>query len=147
MLALLAFLTQFSEVGPNTGFYVDLLNLQWWQTLIVILGLLGLSPAPWLLGLAAGRIQFSAPARKDFERQMSVAETAHEKALTEKDRHYQALIEFLQTRYSDLEAANKIEKERADQLTDAAFEMTDVVRASTHALNSLNQVAREVTEK
>lgn len=145
MIATLLILGKYlTDVGGGpSGIYVDLLNLQWWQGLVAIVGILGLSPAPWLTGLALNRIQFAGPARKDFERQMTEKDTVHEKALTEQARHYEALLEFHRTRYDDLDKSNSIHEERADKLTDAAFQMTEVVKANSHVMASLNEVARE----
>lgn len=137
--------------GGTTGVFLDLTNLQWWQTLVGILGVLGLSPAPWLLGLATGRIQFSAPARADFEAQKKEMRDAHERELNARDRQSVLLLELAEQRYSELQQANQANIEaaerhrrRADEVTDAALEMSEVVRASTHVMASVGEAARVV---
>lgn len=118
--------------APQPGLVVDLLNLQWWQALVGIVGLLGLSPAPWLLGLATNRIQFTAPAQAEKQR-----------ALDEKDRHYQALIAEKDKTSEGYRLAAEKNKERADHVTDAALDMTRVIEANTHVIASVNEIARE----
>ncbi len=120
---------------------VDLLQIQWWQGLAAFLVALGLSPAPWILGLAFNRIEFTAPAA-----------ARHKAALAEQQRHYEALLDLWKSRYSELEIANaanaasaETHRSRAEKLTDSAFEMTEVVRANTHVIESLNDIAREAT--
>lgn len=116
------------------GVVVDFLNLQWWQTLIGIIAALGLSPAPWLLALSTGRIQFSGPATAEKTR-----------ALEEQKRHYEALIaEKDKTSETNRIAAEK-NKERADIVTDAALGMTKVIEANTHVIASVNEIAREAS--
>lgn len=129
---------------------IDLLDLQWWQALIAILGILGLSPAPWLLGLAAGRIQFSGPARKDFDRQLKDKDDAHARELAAKDVYYNALLVGKDQRYADLEKANEANREaarrheaRADNLTEAVLEVAEIVQQNTHVVESFDQVTRE----
>lgn len=132
----------FADVGPaDPSLVIDLLNLQWWQGLIGIIGILGLSPAPWLLGLATNKIQFTAAAEREKGR-----------ALAKQDEYHKALMDAQKERYSDLERANAKNEEaaatqqaRADAATDAIFDMKDVVEANTHVLKSVNQVAREAT--
>lgn len=146
---MMAMTQAFADVGGGTGpsgIYIDVTNLQAWQVLVAIAGALGLSCAPWLLGLAADRVGFTKPMRAEFARQLAAKDTVHEDAMKERDRHWATVLEMQQARYADLEAANVIERDRADRATGALVEMTEVVRASTHALNSLNQVAREVTD-
>ena len=137
--------------GGATGVFLDLTNLQWWQTLIGILGVLGLSPAPWLLGLAAGRLQFSAPARADFEAQKKEMRDAHQRELDSRDKQSALLLELAGQRYAELQQANlaNIEaaerhRRRADEVTDVALEMSEVVRANTHVMASVGEAARVV---
>jgi hemoglobin-like flavoprotein len=113
---------------------VDLLNLQWWQAAVGVLVALGLSPAPWLAALATGRLQFAAPALAEKER-----------ALAEQKRHYEALIaEKDKTSETNRIAAEK-NKDRADQVTDAALGMAKVIEANTHVIASVNEIAREAS--
>lgn len=137
--------------GGGSGILLDLTNLQWWQTLVGILGVLGLSPAPWLLGLATNRIQFAAPARADFESQKKEMREAHERELNSRDKQSSLLLDLAGERYSELQRANQANIEaaerhrrRADEVTDAALEMTEVVRASTHVMASVGEAARVV---
>lgn len=127
------------EQTPGPSVILDLLDIQWWQALGMFVGALGLSPAPWLLGLAAGKIQFSAPAEREKNR-----------ALEEKERHYEALLALERQRYADLEKSNEknaaaaeTERKRANAATDAVLEIKDVVEANTHVIASVHQVARE----
>jgi hypothetical protein len=138
---LIALTTYTAEVdqGGGSGLVIDLLNLQWWQAFVGLVILLGLSPAPWLTGLAIGRIQFAGPAAAEKER-----------ALAEQKRHYEALMDVQQERYSELQEANKKnveaaerERNRADSATDAALQVAQVIEANNHVLESMNQVARE----
>ena len=99
-MALLLSLAEQIPDGGGTGVLLDVANLQWWQTLVGVLGIAGLSPAPWLLGLATGRIQFSAPARTDFEAQKKEMREAHERELTSRDRQSEMLLNLGAERYS-----------------------------------------------
>jgi hypothetical protein len=130
-----------ADVNPGPTLMVDLFDLQWYQSLGLLLAGLGLSPAPWLLGLATNRIQFTGPAEKEKQR-----------ALEEQKRHYEALLASEARRYSDLEKSNeqnaaaaKTERTRADFVTDAVLEIKEVVEANTHVIASVHQVAREAT--
>lgn len=133
---------------------VDLLDVQWWQWLAGALAALGLSPAPWILGLASGKIQFTAVARKDFERQLTEKDTAHERELTARETHHAALMAQEQRRYDEQQqatlknaAAAEKERERADEVTDALLGMADVVRANQHFMSSsLEAGHQEVNE-
>lgn len=133
---------RFTEVNPGGGgFFVDLANLQWWQSLIGIIGVLGLSPAPWILGLATNKIEFVAPAA-----------ARHAAALAEQARHYEALLVVQAQRYASLEKSNEAneaaiqtQRDRAEAATDAALVAVDVIRQNTHVLEGLNQIAREAT--
>lgn len=140
-----------SEVNQGAGLYVDLLNLQWWQALAAIAGVLGLSPAPWLLGLATNKLQFTSIARKDFERQIAEINAAHERELTARNAYHQGLMTGQQQRYSDLERSNAAnaaaaerERARAEEVTDAALELADVLRANIHVMASIDKAAEIV---
>lgn len=151
---MLWWLAQFVASGSTPdapSIVIDLLDLQWWQALLAIIGVLGLSPAPWLLGLAAGKIQFSTPARADFDRQLKDKDAAHERELAGKDAYYSALLAGKDQRYADLEKANDANREaarrhedRADQLTEAVLEVAEIVQQNTHIVESFNEVTREV---
>lgn len=151
MLWWLALVSVADTTTNSPGLTVDLLNLEWWQTLIGLLVVLGLSPAPWLLGLAAGRIQFTTPARRDFDRQLKDKDDAHARELAGKDAYYSALLAGKDVRYADLERANEANREaarrheaRADHLTEAVLEVAEIVKQNTHVVESFDQVTREV---
>lgn len=140
---------------PNGGIVIDLLDMQWWQAVLAIIGTLGLSPAPWILGLATGKIQFAAVAREDFARQVKEREAAHQRELAGQTAHHQALMEVERGRYSELQrAADKNataaerERLRADEVTDALFQVGDVIRGAEHFMASaLEAGQREVNER
>lgn len=158
-----------AETNPNptcTGICLDLLDLEWWQTLFVLLGALGLSPAPWIAGLSIGRIQFSGVARKDFERQLTEQAAGFERQLTEKDAaharelaardtYHEGLMVQERQRYADSEKAREInaaaaetEKQRAERATNVLVEMTEVVAAAQHFMRSqLEAGERAVIER
>lgn len=128
--------------GDAGGFYVDLLNLQWWQAIIALIVALGISPAPWITALAAGRLLF----RADLERQLAKSDTEHEKALAQQKDFYDALLADRKERYDDLVAANNANaqaaargQERADELTDTLLEFGGLVEANNHFLASLGK--------
>lgn len=140
-----------AEVRNSPGLYIDLLNLQWWQTLFVILAALGLSPAPWIAGLIANRIQFTSVARKDFERQITDMNKAHARELAARDAYHQGLMTGQLQRYADLERSNTAnaaaaerERARADEVTDAALALGEVLEANVHALASIGEAAEIV---
>lgn len=131
----------FADVNNPNGpsLVIDVFDLQWYQTLSLLLAGLGLSPAPWLLGLATNRIQFTGPANAEKNR-----------ALEEQKRHYDALLAVEIKRYDALDKSNEknasaaeTERKRADYVTDAILEIKDVVEANTHVIASVHQVARE----
>lgn len=149
---------------PSGSFWVDLANLDWWSKAIILVGTLGLSPAPWLAGLAAGRLQFSGVARKDFERQLAEQAKGYERQLSDQDaahaREIQALtdqsaalMDIHRERYAESEAARKlnakaaeVERERADQATGKLVDIIPVVRSVQHFMESQFEAAREVVE-
>lgn len=140
--------------GQSGGIYIDLVQIQIWQALIAIAVGLGLSPAPWILGLAVGRIQFTKVADAAHARELSRVTEAHDRELAEQKRHYDALLALESARYSELSASNRANAEavekhrtRAEEVTNAALNMTEVIAANTHVIGQLNEVAREATEK
>lgn len=152
LVALLNFL-ETNPGGGTSGVFIDITNLEWWQALSALIGALGLSPAPWLLGLATGKIQFSGPARKDFERQLVDLSAAHGRELEARDKYHGALMTGQQTRYADLERSNTAnaeaaerERVRADAATEAVWEMAEVAKASAHVMASVGEAARMATE-
>ena len=126
--------------GGGSTLVLNLLDLQWWQTLVIVLGAAGLSPAPWILGLATHRIQFTA-----------AAEANYEKRVAEHAEHYDALVAVKDQRYADLEAAAQkneraleLEKERADTAMGALVKSTEVAEMTVHVIQELRQAAQEV---
>lgn len=150
MLALTAAATAWAFVsGTPTdsggGLYLDVLNLQWWQAIMAIAVALGVSPAPWITALATGRLLF----RADLERQIKKSDTEHEKALAQQKAYYEALLQNKDQRYAELSTANQgnvqaaaAERDRANEITDAALEMAEVIRANNHFLESFGQAQR-----
>ncbi len=164
---LLSILTEVSDGG--SGLVIDLRDFQAWQivvgAILGILGGLGLSPAPWLVGLAAGKIQFSAGARRDFERQLKDQDVAHARELTERDaaharevealhRYHEALMAAQMQRYADLErsnaanaAATEEQTRRADRATEVMEVAIGVIEASNHLISSYQAATRIVAEE
>ena len=136
-------------VEGGGGFYIDLLNLQWWQALLAIIVALGLSPAPWITAVATGRLLF----RADLERQLARSDREHEKAFSQQKDYYEALLAERKGRYDELAVANQVntnaalkERERADEITDTLLEVSAVIEANNHFLESFGQ-ARKIAEK
>ena len=119
---------------------VDLANLQWWQALIGLITVLGLSPAPWLLGLASGKIQFSAPAQK-----------AYAERIQDMDEHHKQVEGIQAERYADLKESRNYyrdafntEHDRANKATETVAEVLDAIKATNHVMSSITQAAEEV---
>ena len=53
-------------VDLETDMVIDLLDLQWWQIVVGLVGVLGFSPAPWILGLATNKLQFTSTADANY---------------------------------------------------------------------------------
>lgn len=126
--------------GSSGTLVIDLLDLQWWQILFGIIAAAGLSPAPWILGLAANKLTFTATAEANYQKRVD--------DLTE---HHDALVAVKDQRYADLEATAKkneqalvIEKDRADAATAALIESTQVAKMTVHVIEELRQAAQEV---
>lgn len=119
---------------------VDLANLQWWQALIGLITVLGLSPAPWLLGLASGKIQFSAPAQKTYAERIQ-----------DMDEHHKQVEGIQAERYADLRESRNYyrdafntEHDRANKATETVAEVLDAIKATNHVMSSITQAAEEV---
>ena len=119
---------------------VDLANLQWWQALIGLITVLGLSPAPWLLGLASGKIQFSAPAQKTYDERIQ-----------DMDEHHKQVEAIHVERYTDLKESRNYyrdafnaEHDRANKATETVAEVLDAIKATNHVMSSITQAAEEV---
>ena len=121
---------------------VDLANLQWWQALIGLITVLGLSPAPWLLGLASGKIQFSAPAQKTYTERIQ-----------DLDEHHKHVEAIQVERYADLKESRNYyrdafntEHDRANKATETVAEVLDAIKATNHVMSSITIAAEEVAK-
>lgn len=140
---------------------VDLANLEAWQGFVALLGVLGLSPAPWLLGMALNRIQFTAPAEKAYaERTTELKEAhaitvdnlkaAHSAAIAEIVNHHAQLVAVKDTQYAELKEsrnyyrqARLAEADRADKATDQLAEVVEVVKANVQLLDAFDKAVQE----
>lgn len=123
------------------GFYVDLLNLQWWQALLAGAVALGLSPAPWITALATGRLLF----RADLERQLKAKDEEHARAMAQAEAYYQGMRTVDKDRYDELKVAHatnvlalEAERSRSDEVTEGLLGVGAVVEANTHVLQSFH---------
>ncbi len=128
---------------------VDLANLEWWQTLIGIAVGLGLSPAPWLLGMAFGRIQFSAPARATYDERVADLKAQHADAVKALTTYHAEVLTERDGRYAELKQsrdyyreARIVERDRADKVTDQLAEALELARLNTHLLQSLDEATK-----
>lgn len=144
---------------------IDLADIQWWQALIGIITGLGLSPAPWILGLATGKIQFTAPADRAYESRVQDLKAGYQLTLQEKDKthnnatveltkHHEEIRQYDQERYNEMKLsrdgyrdATTEQRTRADKATDTALRAVEAVEATTHILTSLNEVIGEGGDK
>lgn len=132
---------------------IDLGNLEWWQAFIGIVAALGLSPAPWILGLAIGRIQFTAPAERITEKRIADLKSAHAAETAELVRHHAELADEKDARYGELKEsrdyyrdARIVERDRADKVTDSLAEALELARLNAHLLESLDETAKDGTK-
>lgn len=143
------------EEGGNSQagtLIIDLLNMQWWQALIALLGAAGLSPAPWILGLATNRLQFTKAAEAAYEKREQAMRENHAREMAALTAYHEKVLEAKDQRYADLEEihdqnveALTAQKERADKVTSAMFGATDALKMTTHVIQELRQAAEEVT--
>lgn len=145
---------------PVPSLTVDLLNIEWWQGVIGLIVLLGLSPAPWILGLALGRIQFSGPSQRAYDERVADLKAAHAReletttktatdAIAETVRHHNDLTAVQAARYAELErsrdyyrTARLAEADRADRATDQLVEVVEIAKASAQALHALDEAVK-----
>ncbi|AYD87375.1 hypothetical protein SEA_VALENTINIPUFF_80 [Microbacterium phage ValentiniPuff] len=138
---------------PQNGtLVIDLLNMQWWQALGAFIAALGISPAPWLLGLATGKIQFTSTADAAHARELAAREKAYEDQLAQMEKYHGTVVAQKDERYDDLVRTNarNIEvadqqKARGDKLEDALTQAAVVIEQNSHVLLELKQSAEEVT--
>lgn len=128
---------------------IDLADLQWWQAFAAIVGALGLSPAPWILGLALGRIQFAKPAREDYEQRIEDLKTSHVAAIAALAAHHAEVVAGKDERAADLRAsrdyyrdARNVERDRADKATDQLAEGLELMRLNAHLLESFDEATK-----
>lgn len=147
--------------GPSS--LIDLLDLQWWQLLLAIVTTLGFSPAPWLLGIAFNRVQFTKTADAAHERELNEVKAAHERELaardagwlrekTQMESHQAFVLASMEQRYADLEVANhknieaaELQRQRADEATSALAQSTEVLQMTNHILQELKRSAEEAS--
>lgn len=150
MISLAVFVSALVEQSGSAGVVFDFANTQWWQWLVATIVALGLSPAPWILGLATGKIQFTHTAERHFEQRVADLVTANDRLLgmqhdfhgaidREKDR---ALAEMTGSRDYYREARLE-EKRQKDQVVDALVESIEVAHTGTRALDTIARVAEE----
>lgn len=131
-----------SPTGPIT---FNLLDIQWWQAFIGLLVLLGLSPAPWILGLAVGRIQFTKTAEEAHQRELAAREKGWTEERSALVAYHESLTAERQQRYSDLQVAHEQQRLRADTMTDALAESTAVIRSVGRVMDEITNAAKEVS--
>lgn len=145
----------FGEIAPTpdqTEVLIDVSNVQWWQYIGGILGALGLSPAPWILGLATGKIQFTTQADAQHARELEAREEAYAKEVANLKAYHDAVSAAKDTRYSDLEQANaknieaaEVQRVRADAATQALSQATQAIEAANHIIGEFTQASKEVS--
>lgn len=104
--------------------------LEWWQALAAIIGAFGLSPAPWILGLAFGRLQFSAPAERQTAALVKTLNDAHTLQLSESDAGWQRSYDELKESRDTYKLAWETER---DGRAAATEQLADVAKAAGHA--------------
>lgn len=140
-------------------------SLEWWHQLAILAGLVGFSPAPWMAGLVANKIQFTSVAAAAHQRELEAKNEAHareleardlthSRELDAKDSYHKSLMTGEKERYATLELSNEAnrlaaekQQARADELTDAVFGIVEVVRASSHVISAVNEVTQEVIQR
>lgn len=142
---------------------LDLLNLEAWQAFVGIIVALGLSPAPWILGLALGRIQFTGPAERNYTARTDELKEAHKRevdSIKQSAReqllgaveHHSNLIAEKDARYAELKDSRDYyrkarieERDRADAATEQLLDSVEVAKASMQALTALDEAAKDAT--
>lgn len=139
-------------VPKNGMLVIDLLNMQWWQALGAFVAALGLSPAPWILGLATNRIQFTKTADAAHARELAAREKGYDEQIDQLENFHTKVLEGKDERYADLVRTNERnvevaeqQKQRGDRLQEALGQASDVLAETNHILVELRQSAEEVT--
>lgn len=129
---------------------IDLADLSWWQTLVAIAAALGLSPAPWILGLSLGRIQFSRPASIEHNERIADLKESHALGLKNLVAYHDGILKGRDDRYADVKesrdgykAATVVERQRADKVTDALAEFGELGKLAVHALTAIDDAVKD----
>jgi len=132
---------------------VDLAALDWWQALAAILVALGLSPAPWILGLAVGRLQFAGPAAREHDERIADLKAQHALEVGNLTTYHLSIIGGKDERYAELResrdgfrAATRIERERADKVTSTLAEFGELGKLAVHALTAIDEAAKDTLQ-
>lgn len=141
---------------PGVPIILDVSQIQPWMVVLggiaSFLGALGLSPAPWLLGLATGKIQFTSQANAAHQRELDARDEAHEKEVSNLKQYHKDVFDTQVQRYADLTAAKDLidealEKQtaRANTANDALAQAAVAIEAGNHIIAEFTQAAREVS--
>ena len=124
-----------------------MLDLEWWQWAVAALGILGLSPAPWLLALLSGRlVTLKAHVRELEEKDRALKATEKRDADTVarlESRHAATVARLVEERNYE-RAAKDVERDRSDRLSAKLAEVTEEFGQTTvHLLRSLPEAVNE----
>lgn len=120
------------------------IDLQWWQAALAIITGLGLSAAPWIAALLAGRIMTLG----QHTRRVADLDKAHGELVAEKDRaiaaaerRHDATVKRIVEERDYERAAKDAERQRSDKLADKLGDVTEEFGQTTvHLLKSLGEV-------
>ena len=136
-------------MDPSTPVIFDVAGLQWWHWLLGTLGVLGFSAAPWIGGLAAGKIQFTAQANKTWDARIADLIKNHDARVVDLKQHHAEDLAERAERYAEMKesrdgykVATSLERERADKATEALAQMVEVISASNHVVASFSEAAQ-----
>lgn len=129
--------------GDTPSLNIDLLDLQWWQVIVGLIGILGFSPAPWILGLATNKLQFTSTADANYALRSQEMRDNYEALVTEKEARYTDLKAAAQR----TEQAGAIDRQTAATATEALAESTEVTKMAIHVVQELRQAAQEVSPR
>lgn len=135
-----------------SGLVIDFAHLEPWQWLFGAIGVLGLSPAPWILGLALGRLQFTKTAQANYAARAADLISANDKLLgAQNDYHAKILAEKDKTLDERTESRDYYREARLEtagqnqRLTEALIESIEVAHTGTRALDTIAEVAKGAT--